>query len=716
MATCLGAAAQSSVPAPVKNRAPLASTPYTLLPLTSVKPEGWLKRQLQIQAEGLSGHIEEVWPDLGPNSGWLGGKGESWERGPYYLDGLVPMAYELEDSALIARAKKWMDWTLSNQAPDGAIGPVSDRDWWPKYVMLKALTQYQEASGDARVIPLMERYFVYQASMLDTQPLKEWAIYRWQDEALTLIWLYNRTGDPKLLKLAHKLREQGYYWPEQFVDFAPLYQSKVTGKDCTLKTHGVNNAQGLKTGAIWWQFTNERADLDGLYNQFKVLDRYHLEPNGVMSADEHYAGRDPSQGTELCTVLETMYSLEHIIAATGDPAFADRLERVAYNPQPGTYSKDMWAHQYDQQANQVLVSVAKREWSDNGPNSNLYGLEPNFGCCTANMHQGWPKFIANLWMGTREDGIAAIAYGPSRVTTTVREGVRVTIEEKTEYPFREDIHLTVNPAKPAVFPLELRIPRVGRTGEHSRQRQGRGGCEGRHVPQARTQVEAGRQSGNRVPDAAARLALVSQLGGRRARAVGLFLEDWRGVGEGERPPASAGLVGRSDDALELWTGVRRRGAGEVVRSGRASPRRVSVQRRGRSGEDQSEGPSHRRLAVGERLGGAAAAEPCRQHIFGGEHRADPVWRGEAPDHGVSGSEVRVPRQRFRAQRGRSWLVERDFFGLGFALRDLWRVREAGVGWSLRAALERRPTAHCAAPLRYAVRLLVGGRRDSILRI
>lgn len=95
----------------MKNRAPLAATPYRLLRLTSVRAQGWLKRQLQIQADGLSGYVEEIWKDLGPESGWLGGAGESWERGPYYLDGLVPLAYLLDDPVLIARAKKWIDWT-----------------------------------------------------------------------------------------------------------------------------------------------------------------------------------------------------------------------------------------------------------------------------------------------------------------------------------------------------------------------------------------------------------------------------------------------------------------------------------------------------------------------------------------------------------------------------------------------------------------------------
>lgn len=440
----------------MKNRAPLTATPYRLLPLTSVRPRGWLKGQLQIQADGLSGHVEEIWKDLGSESGWLGGAGESWERGPYYLDGLVPLAYLLDDPVLIARARKWVDWTLSSQRPDGSIGPAKDTDWWPKFVMLKALTQYQEATGDSRVVPLMERYFAYQAAQLDQNRLKEWAIWRWQDEALSVIWLYNRNGDPKLLDLVRKLHAQGFYWPNQFKDFA--YRERVTGKDRTLGTHGVNNSQGLKTGAIWWQITRDQSDLDGLYEQFRMLDRYHLQPSGVHSGDEHYAGLDPSQGTELCSVVETMFSLEQIVAATGDATFADRLERVAYNALPATFTSDMWAHQYHQQANQVLVSRAKRNWSNSGPDSNLFGLEPNFGCCLANMHQGWPKFAANLWMGTNDDGLAAIAYAPCEVTAVVRDGVQVTVVEETDYPFRQDIRLTVNPERPVAFPLDLRIP------------------------------------------------------------------------------------------------------------------------------------------------------------------------------------------------------------------------------------------------------------------
>ena len=108
-----------------------AGSTFRLLPVGAVKPRGWLRRQLQIQAAGLTGHLQDIWPDVGRNSGWLGGTGESWERGPYYVDGLVPLAYLLEDRALIAKVRPWIEWTLTHQDPDGRIGPPKNTDWWP---------------------------------------------------------------------------------------------------------------------------------------------------------------------------------------------------------------------------------------------------------------------------------------------------------------------------------------------------------------------------------------------------------------------------------------------------------------------------------------------------------------------------------------------------------------------------------------------------------
>lgn len=462
----------------VPNLAPLAPNEMYLLPLTAVKPKGWLRQQLQIQADGLTGHLDEFWPDVGPNSGWLGGTGEPWERGPYYLDGLLPLAYLLEDPRLIAKARKWVDWTLDHQHSSGAIGPQAPanandqlraryEDWWPKMVMLKVLTQYHEATGDPRVIPVMQRYFQHRLAEASQRPLRDWGRQRWADELLSVLWLYNRTGEERLFDLARLLGEQGRDWKSFFSNF--LFTGKVDAEqfkqysqgglsDFALGLHGVNNAMALKTAVVWSQVSKQEVDRQAIYQMLGVLDRYHGQPNGMFSADEHYAGRDPIQGVELCAVVEAMFSLEQAVAILGDPLLGDRLEKIAYNAQPATISEDMWSHQYDQQPNQVLCSLEKRPWTSNGPESNLFGMDVNFGCCTANLHQGWPKFTANLWMGTHDDGIAAIAYAPSEVRTLVKGNLAVTIHEETEYPFRDVIRLTINPERPGEFPLKLRIP------------------------------------------------------------------------------------------------------------------------------------------------------------------------------------------------------------------------------------------------------------------
>jgi len=450
----------------IKNAAPLAPNAFYLLPLGSVRPTGWLRRQLEIQANGLGGHLDETWADVGSNSGWLGGTGESWERGPYFLDGLVPLAYLLDDPRLKAKAQKYLDWTLDHQLPDGMIGPSSNHDWWPRMVMLKALAQYQEATGDPRVIPVLARYFRYQLSELPRRPLRDWGKFRWQDNALTAIWLYNRTGDAKLIELVRLLHTQGHDWQAQYADFQ--YTTPVTAQmikldqgqglaDLALSTHGVNNGQALKAAPVWSMVSGSDVDRRGFQQMLGALDKYHGLPNGMFSCDEHLAGRNPSQGSELCTVVETMYSLEQSLAILGDAGIGDRLERIAFNALPGAFTDDMWAHQYNQEPNQVEVSLHHQPWTTDGPESNLYGLEPNFGCCTANFHQGWPKFAASLWMASHDDGLAAVAYSPCEVRTVVGK-TPVHLSEETEYPFRGLIRITVNPSSEVTFPLRLRIP------------------------------------------------------------------------------------------------------------------------------------------------------------------------------------------------------------------------------------------------------------------
>jgi hypothetical protein len=445
---------------PAMSKTTLAPLAFQPLPLGAVRPEGWLKNQLRIQADGLSGHLDEFWPDI-RDSGWIGGKAEGWERAPYWLDGFVPLAWLLDDDALKAKAMRFIDYTLTHQQDDGWLGPdksdtgnYKKRDPWPVFIMLKVLSQYQEATGDPRVIPAMLKCVQCESKQMDERPLFEWNKSRWQDFALSVQWLYDRTRETWLLDVAAKAHAQGYDWRKHFEDLP--YKGKV--KLWRQESHVVNNAMAVKAAGVSWRQSQDPADRDAAFKAIAALDQYHGQVTGIFSGDECFAGKMPSQGTELCAVVEYLFSLETLLAALGDPALADRLERIAFNALPATFKPDMWAHQYVQQANQAVCKLSPKPiYATNGPDSNLYGLEPNYGCCTSNMHQGWPKFTAHLWMKSPDGGLAAVAYAPSAATLEIG-GAKVVAALKTDYPFSDTLEFTITTDKPVKFPLHLRIP------------------------------------------------------------------------------------------------------------------------------------------------------------------------------------------------------------------------------------------------------------------
>jgi hypothetical protein len=205
--------------------------------------------------------------------------------------------------------------------------------------------------------------------------------------------LYDRTGEEWLLRLADQFNEQGYDWIEHFRDLP--HKEKVTRWEH--ESHVVNNAMGLKTAAIWYRHSRNPEHRKGVLDAIRVLDQYHGQAAGVFSGDECFSGLMPSQGTETCAVVEYLFSLETALSILGDVTIGDRLELIAFNALPAPFKPDMWARQYVQQANQPIAKVSSDKiYTTNGAEANLFGLETNYGCCTANMHQGWPKFTASL--------------------------------------------------------------------------------------------------------------------------------------------------------------------------------------------------------------------------------------------------------------------------------------------------------------------------------
>ena len=444
------------------------------LPLGSVHPTGWLKNQLRIQAEGISGHLDEFWPDV-RDSQWFEGDAEAWERAPYWLDGIIPLAYTLDDPALKEKVRRYMDLIIEHQQDDGWLGPRTmiaasgqsaqpRYDLWGQILATKVLMQYTEATGDERGTTALARLLRGIDRTLDRTPLFNWGQFRWFEALLAIFWLYEKQGGIWLLDLAAKLHAQGFDWGAFFSSPAGWPAAAPTPKGrWNYMSHVVNNAMAPKAHALWWRLSGDEQDRAAVYEILKKLHSHHGMVTGVVTGDECLVGKNPIHGTELCSVVELAYSLEVLVSILGDPIFADQLERVIFNALPATFSPDMWSHQYDQQVNQVECSIRDdRIWSTNGPESNIFGVEPNYGCCTANLSQGWPKFAAHLWMvmegvGRENEGLVATAYAPSTAETMI-QGVPVSAEIDTEYPFRDEIRVHVDTKTPVRFPLLLRVP------------------------------------------------------------------------------------------------------------------------------------------------------------------------------------------------------------------------------------------------------------------
>lgn len=453
------------------NRYPLVQKPYVELPIGSIHPDGWMKEQFERMKNGLTGHLDTEYEQvMGKRNGWLGGDGDVWERGPYWIDGLLPLAYILNDETLIAKIKPWIEWSLASQKDDGYFGPDTDRapetglqrdnahDWWPKMVMLKVMQQYYSATGDKRVITFMTKYFKYQLEQLPANPLGKWTFWgeqRGGDNLMIVYWLYNITGDKFLLDLGELIHQQTFNWTDVFLNQDHLSRP--------YSLHCVNLAQGFKEPVIYYQQSKDVKQLEAVKKAVATMRHTIGFPTGLWAGDEMLQFGDPTQGSELCTCVEMMFSLEKILEITGNVKWADYLERVAYNVLPTQATDDYSARQYFQQINQVSITRTWRNFVTPHEDTDvIYGVLTGYPCCTSNMHQGWPKLLQNLWYATADNGIAALVYAPSHVTAKVNKGIVVNIKEATNYPFDESIHFNITfddkKIKKTFFSFHLRIP------------------------------------------------------------------------------------------------------------------------------------------------------------------------------------------------------------------------------------------------------------------
>lgn len=445
---------------------PLAPNVYAKLPVGAIEPRGWLRQQLELQNAGFHGHLGEISRFLEKEgNAWLSPTGEGdhgWEEVPYWLKGFGDCAYLLGDEARIREARVWIDAALASQRADGFFGPrgkgaqstvaSTEGEWdlWPNMVMLDVLKSWHEYSGDERVPPFMARYFRWQLTLPDEKFLPPyWQHLRAYDNLWSVYWLLERTDDPALerdlLALAEKIHRCGARWEEGVIDW-----------------HNVNVCQGFG-GATFFSLQShderQRGSAERNFREFR--EKYGQVPGGLFGSDEvaRPGCVDPRQAIETCGMVEFMHACERLVLATGDTAWADRCEDVAFNSLPAALTADLGALRYLTAPNMATSDRTSHSpgLMNGGP---MYAFDPHLHrCCQHNVGHGWPYLAENLWLATADDGLCLMIPLASRVRAKVGgEGREVQVECASEYPFDTEVVCTVRCERPTRFPLYLRVP------------------------------------------------------------------------------------------------------------------------------------------------------------------------------------------------------------------------------------------------------------------
>lgn len=438
-------------------------------PLRAIEPEGWLRRYLELQRDGLTGHLEVSGYPF-DTIGWGGPRlkeGEDYwgpyEQCGYWADAMIRCGHLLGDSFLLEKARKQTDFVLKHADADGYLGPKFLKKGgfpgaegdpfvlgtrWAHVPLFRALMAEHSALGKSSIPAALAKHYLSGTSAH--------SFYREVANIEPICWAYEQTGDKRLLRHALEAFEQ---YNEICAHQDTSLKNLLSGKRAT--EHGVTFLEQGKLGAILYMHTGNRRFLRATVNAFRKLDRDSMLVDGVPSSSEHLRGKDPLDSHETCDIADYSWAAGYLLMATGEVEYADKIERACFNAAPGAVRSDFKALQYFSCPNQVIADASSnhneffrgRKWMTYRPQPS--GIQ----CCPAEVNRTMPNFAARMWMQDAAGNPTAVLYGPCRLQVEVGSRRQpVTIVEETNYPFSERIDFQIRTDEPVQFAMQLRIP------------------------------------------------------------------------------------------------------------------------------------------------------------------------------------------------------------------------------------------------------------------
>jgi DUF1680 family protein len=433
---------------------------FNELPLNAIEPKHWLKRYLEKQRDGLTGYLEVAGMPF-DSDGWMaddlkpGPANTNWwhyEQYAYWVDGMIRCGYLISDSSLTEKAEKQIDHVLHHADPDGYLGPgvlKPIREWhrWPHAVFFRAMMAYHSATGDDRIVEALAAHYLNSSYEHD--------LGRDVCNIEPILWAYERTGNPKLLRIADRA----------YQNYNRLYAASDTSQESLLSQeraheHGVTYNEIAKLGALLYMHTGDEVPLQATVNAYRKLDRDQMLVDGVCSSSEALRGKDPLDSHETCDIADYTWSAGYLLMATGDAEYADKIERACLNAAPGAVRDDFKALQYFSCPNQIIADYrSNHNYFYRGSAWMSYRPAPGTECCTGQVNRIMPNYVSRMWLQDENGGITAALYGPSVLKVRLRDTQQeVTIIEDTHYPFSERIDFHFRLKVPQTFSFGFRIP------------------------------------------------------------------------------------------------------------------------------------------------------------------------------------------------------------------------------------------------------------------
>lgn len=427
---------------------------FSELPVGSVQPRGWIQHWLERQAQGLTGHPEEmsypydtcmyagiIAPPQTTNVWW-----SPWwpyEQSAYFVDATTRLSWLIDAPGISQRRDANLNFILAHSSGTNIGG---SRWGWPNAVIGRALMAQFSATGDPRVEAVMHNWLLTSADKITpyTQNGRSGVNF---EEAF---YLYGLTGDPRLLELCDDVYSGYLHDTNSFCTVAKIQSRKPFGE------HGVTAAEELKLLPLMYSYTGNHEALRLARRAYqKVLDNNLMADGGIVS-EEHLDPASFYSVHESCDITDWSWSFGYMFMASGDARYADLVERTTFNALPGAVTKDFKQLQYFSAANQTEIT-ATNSHTPRWPTRMTYRAAHDVECCPGNINRAMPNYVIRMWMRANDGGLAAVYYGPSEVTTSVG-GQPVTITEDTDYPFRDSISFHFKTANPVTFDFQFRIP------------------------------------------------------------------------------------------------------------------------------------------------------------------------------------------------------------------------------------------------------------------